>query len=62
MGQSVTWVSPYRFNQRIPFDVDYKVMGTFTEFYISLLRFVNFKLFSDLGMPYPATEIPMVDE
>ena len=28
-------------------------MGTFTEFYIALLKFVNFKLFSDLGLPYP---------
>ena len=28
-------------------------MGTFTEFYMALLKFVNFKLFSDLGLPYP---------
>ena len=61
MGQSITWVSPYKFNQRVPFDVDFKVMGTFTEFYISLLRFVNFKLYSDLGLSYPH-EVPLVDE
>jgi len=53
MGQQITWVAPYKFNQRLPFDVDYKVMGTFMEFYTALMRFVNFKLFSDLGMPYP---------
>lgn len=53
MGQQITWICPYKFNQRLPFDVDYKVMGTFTEFYIALLKFVNFKLFSDLGLPYP---------
>lgn len=58
MGQQVTWVSPYKFNQRLPFDVDYKVMGTFTEFYIALLKFVNYKLYSDCGMAYPVAEYP----
>jgi len=61
MGQPVTWIAPYKFNQRTPFDVDFKVMGTFTEFYIALLRFINFKLFTDLGMAYPQ-EIPLVNE
>jgi pescadillo protein len=56
MGQPVTWVQPYKFNQRMPFDIDYKVMGTFTEFYMALLKFVNFKLYSDLGLPYPMAE------
>ena len=28
-------------------------MSTFLEFHLALLRFVNFKLFSDLGMQYP---------
>jgi len=53
MGQTVTWVAPFQFNQRLPFDIDYKVIGTFQEFYIALLRFVNFKLFKDLGISYP---------
>ena len=33
MGQQITWLAPYQFNQRLPFDVDYKVMTTFLEFY-----------------------------
>ena len=53
MGQAITWIAPYQFNQRLPFDVDYKVMSTFLEFYRALLRFVNFKLFTDLGQKYP---------
>lgn len=53
MGQPITWIAPYQFNQRLPFDVDYKVMSTFLEFYRALLRFVNFKLFTDLGQSYP---------
>lgn len=59
MGQQITWVQPYKFNQRLPFDVDYKVMGTFTEFYIALLKFTNYKLFSDLGLPYPVQDFPV---
>jgi len=31
-------------------------MGTFNEFYMALLKFVNFKLYSDLGLPYPMAE------
>ena len=57
MGQNITWVAPYQFNQRLPFDLDYKVIGTFKEFYTSLLRFVNFKLYKDLEISYPPTFI-----
>jgi len=57
MGQNITWVAPYQFNQRLPFDIDYKVIGTFREFYIALLRFVNYKLYSELGMQYPPQNI-----
>jgi hypothetical protein len=28
-------------------------MSTFLEFYRALLRFVNYKLFTDLGQKYP---------
>ena len=34
-------------------------MGTFTEFYIGLLKFINYKLFSDCGMAYPVAEYPL---
>ena len=30
MGQNITWVAPFQFNQRLPFDIDYKVIGTFS--------------------------------
>jgi pescadillo protein len=46
----------------LPFDVDFKVMGTFTEFYIALLKFVNFKLFTDLGLPYPVQQPMLADQ
>jgi len=57
MGQNITWVAPYAFNQKLPFDIDYKVIGTFKEFYLHLLRFVNFKLFKDLDIAYPPSDI-----
>ena len=41
---------PYRFTQSRPEDVDYKVMNTFLEFYITFLKFVFFKLYSDAGL------------
>jgi len=50
MGQNITWVAPYQFNQRLPFNIDFKVMTTFLEFYIALMKFVNHKLFADLGL------------
>ena len=50
MGQNITWIAPFAFNQKLPFDLDYKVIGTFKEFYLHLLRFVNFKLYRELDM------------
>eukprot|EP00741_Cyanophora_paradoxa_P017274 tig00020961_g16684.t1 len=57
MGQTITWVVPHRFAQELPTDVDYRIMITFLEFYMTLMKFVNFKLFHSLGMRYP----PAVD-
>ena len=31
-------------------------MGTFLEFYMALLKFINFKLFADLGITYPIAD------
>ena len=48
----VRWVIPHSFTQH-PSDVDYRVMMTFFEFYETLLDFVLFKLYSDIGLRYP---------
>lgn len=53
IGQPITWIVPYKFTNRLPFDIDYSVMNTFLEFYQQLLRFINFKLFQDFGLEYP---------
>lgn len=53
MGQTVTWVVPHEFTTPLPTDVDYDVMLTFLEFYLVLLRFVNYRLCTRLGWSYP---------
>jgi pescadillo protein len=52
-GQVVTWLVPYQFSQSLPLDVDYSIMMTFLEFYHTLLRFVNYKLYADIEAAYP---------
>ena len=52
-GNKINWVEPYPFSQKLPFDVDYKVILTFVEFYSVLLKFVVFKLYNESGINYP---------
>jgi pescadillo protein len=52
-GETVTWIVPYKFTQKVSRNIDYKVMMSFLEFYEILLGFVNFKLFNSLGLKYP---------
>ena len=52
-GSTVRWIVPHAFTQHMPTDVDYRVMLTFFEFYETLLGFVLFKLYSDIGVRYP---------
>lgn len=52
-GQVITWVAPHEFVIPKLADVDVKVMKTFTEFYVHMLGFVNFKLFRLNGLVYP---------
>ena len=52
-GQDILWLAPYRFVQRVTGDVDFRIMGTFVEFYTTLLGFVNFRLYTSVGLVYP---------
>ncbi|XP_011817086.1 PREDICTED: pescadillo homolog isoform X2 [Colobus angolensis palliatus] len=53
LGQPIVWITPYAFSHDHPTDVDYRVMATFTEFYTTLLGFVNFRLYQLLNLRYP---------
>jgi pescadillo protein len=52
-GVTITWIAPYEFSMDMPHDVDFKVMNTFLDFNMTLLGFVNYKLFTELGLIYP---------
>jgi pescadillo protein len=52
-GSTVRWVVPHSFTQNMPNEIDYKVMLTFFEFYQTLLSFVLFKLYNELGLRFP---------
>lgn len=52
-GQDVMWLVPYKFVQKATQDVDYRIMGTFVDFYSTLLGFVNFRLYTSIGLVYP---------
>lgn len=53
MGVDCTWLVPYAQPQKLPFEVDYEVMLTFLEVYTTLMKFVNLKLYKDIGLEYP---------
>ncbi|KAI1422611.1 Pescadillo N-terminus-domain-containing protein [Xylaria sp. FL1777] len=52
-GEDILWLVPYKFNQRVVGDIDFRIMGTFVEFYMTLLGFVNFRLYTSVGLKYP---------
>lgn len=52
-GQDILWLVPYKFVQRVTGDVDFRIMGTFVEFYVTLLGFVNYRLYHSIGLIYP---------
>ncbi|XP_064434749.1 pescadillo homolog isoform X2 [Mirounga angustirostris] len=57
LGQPIVWITPYAFSHDHPTDVDYRVMATFTEFYTTLLGFVNFRLYQSLNLHYPPKKL-----
>lgn len=53
MGIDATWLVPFTLPQKLPFEVDYDVMLSFLEVYQTLMKFVNLKLYKDIGLEYP---------
>jgi len=52
-GQDILWLVPYRFVQRTSGDIDFRIMATFIDFYTTLLGFVNYRLYTSIGLVYP---------
>ncbi|KAH0793316.1 Pescadillo N-terminus family protein [Histomonas meleagridis] len=52
-GEKILWLIPHEFPIPPDAEVDYKVLLDFLELYEQLLRFVNIRLFIQIGMKYP---------
>lgn len=52
-GQQITWLTPYKLGYQVPKKLDLKIISTFTEFYTTLLGFVNFRLYHSMNILYP---------
>ncbi|KAI4230944.1 MAG: hypothetical protein LQ349_005919 [Xanthoria aureola] len=52
-GQDILWLVPHKFVQKVTGDVDFRIMGTFVDFYTTLLGFVNYRLYTSTGLVYP---------
>jgi len=57
MGQTITYIVPFQYPTSLPMEVDYRVMATFLDFYLVLLKFINFKLYSGHQLEYPPIEL-----
>ena len=55
-GENIVWLVPYNFPQKMSFEIDYEIMNNFLELYLNLMKFVNFKLFKEIGLKYPPPE------
>ncbi|XP_050387954.1 uncharacterized protein LOC126804762 [Argentina anserina] len=53
MSQTITWIVPHQFVIDRVSNVDLNVMKTFAEFYVTLLGFINYKLFKSINAVYP---------
>jgi pescadillo protein len=53
LGQKVLYLVPWKFPSELPIEVDYRVMGTFLEFYLTMVKFVNYKLYAMGKLEYP---------
>lgn len=53
MGEKVTWVVGHERSVGKSAEMDLSVMSNFVDFYVTMLSFVNFRLYKTLGLFYP---------
>ena len=53
MNNEITWLVPFNYPQKLTFNIDYEIMLNFLELYTNLMKFVNLKLYKDIGVEYP---------
>ncbi|KAL7721499.1 Pescadillo-like protein [Entamoeba marina] len=52
-GIPVNWMVPHQFSIEKNEAVDFKVLHDFLSFYVVLMKFVNYKLYTSVGLVYP---------
>jgi len=52
----INWLVPFQHAQKLSYEIDYEIMNDFLELYLTLMRFVNYKLYRDIGFEYPPPE------
>jgi len=55
LGSPVTWLAPHSQRIKVPISVDVLTMTYFIEFYLTMLKFVFYRLYTDSGLKYPPT-------
>lgn len=55
LGSTITWLAPHPQRVKVPMTTDVLTMTFFVEFYLTMLNFVFYRLFSDAGYKYPPT-------
>lgn len=55
LGSPITWLAPHPQRMKVPTSVDVLTMTYFIEFYVTMLNFVLYRLYSDSGLKYPPT-------
>jgi len=53
MGVTINWLAPFEFALEDVEHIDNRLINNFVEFYICMLGFVNFKLYTSLNLEYP---------
>ena len=54
-GVPVTWMVPHQFSIEKNEAVDFNVLHEFLSFYVVLMKFINYKLYTTAGLVYPPT-------
>jgi len=52
-GIRINWITPMQAYSATPPSVDLQMMDDFLIFYVALLKFVNYRLYTDQGLEYP---------
>jgi pescadillo protein len=53
LGSTVTWLVPHQQRVQVPHNVDVITMSFFVDFYVTMLSFVFYRLYTELGLHYP---------